>query len=433
MKTKENTQKNFVQPFSEYLMEHRDHIKLYLFTLIKWLFSSAIIGFGVGIIGSAFVLAITKVTSLRQDNPWLLFFLPLAGFLTVLFYRITSQRDNTGTNLVIASIQYEDSHIPAVIMPLMFICTIMTHLTGGSAGREGAALQIGGSFGNTFGRLMRFEEKDRKIMIICGMSACFSALFGTPAAAAIFSIEVVAVGIMQYSALVPAVLSAVIARYTARAMFHIPKGVYELGEIPEFNLVLFSKTLLLAACFAFASILLILALHKFDELFDITLKNDYIRAIVIGLIVIAMRYIFGTTDYLGAGGDYIAGSFTVSRPWFSFLLKILFTAITLGGGLKGGEIVPSMFVGATLGSFLAPVLGLPIGLCAACGMVSVFCGATNCPLTSLILGIEMFGDDGIYYILICVALTYMLSDYFSLYKAQRIAYSKFTPVARKIE
>lgn len=338
-------------------------------------------------------------------------------------YNIVHEAGNRGTNLVITAIQSNDE-VPGRVAPLIIVSTLLTHLCGGSAGREGAALQVGGALGNTFAKLFKFDEKDTRIMIMCGMSACFSALFGTPIAAAVFSMEVISVGVMYYAALVPCVLAAFIAQGISSAL-GLESTHFVVDEIASFSLINGSKFIIMSILFALASILLCVVLHGTSKLYTDYINNPYIRIIIAGTLVIAMRYIFGTTDYLGAGSDIIARSFVTSCAWYVFLLKMLFTAVTLGGGFKGGEIVPTLFVGATLGSFLAPIFGLPVGLCAACGMVSVFCGVTNCPLTSFILSIEMFGASTMKFTLLCIALSYLLSGYYSLYNSQKIVYSKY--------
>ena len=261
-------------------------------------------------------------------------------------------------------------------------------------------------------------------MIMCGMSACFSALFGTPIASAVFSMEVISVGVMYYAALVPCVLAAFIAQGIASAL-GLESTHFVVDEIASFSFINGSKFIIMSVLFALASILLCVVLHGTSKLYTDYINNPYIRIIIAGALVIAMLYIFGTTDYLGAGSDIIARSFVTSCAWYVFILKMLFTAVTLGGGFKGGEIVPTLFVGATLGSFLAPIFGLPVGLCAACGMVSVFCGVTNCPLTSFILSIEMFGASTMKFTILCIALSYLLSGYYSLYNSQKIIYSKY--------
>ena len=407
----------------ETMFEYIQRLKLAVITLFKWLFCSVVCGCFIGSVGAVFHLMLGYVGSLRVEYPYFLFGLPVAGIIIVFMYNIVHEAGNRGTNLVITAIQSNDE-VPGRVAPLIIVSTLLTHLCGGSAGREGAALQVGGALGNTFAKLFKFDEKDTRIMIMCGMSACFSALFGTPIASAVFSMEVISVGVMYYAALVPCVLAAFIAQGIASAL-GLESTHFVVDEIASFSFINGSKFIIMSVLFALASILLCVVLHGTSKLYTDYINNPYIRIIFAGALVISMRYIFGTTDYLGAGSDIIARSFVTSCAWYVFILKMLFTAVTLGGGFKGGEIVPTLFVGATLGSFLAPIFGLPVGLCAACGMVSVFCGVTNCPLTSFILSIEMFGASTMKFTILCIALSYLLSGYYSLYNSQKIIYSKY--------
>lgn len=408
---------------SDYYRLTKQRFMLAAFTFFKWLAISVLIGVAVGLIASLFGIGLTYVTQLREKFPWLLLFLPLSGLIIVFLYNATGNKNNKGTNLVITAIQ-SNEEVPGKVAPLIIISTLITHLFGGSAGREGAALQIGGCIGNELAKFFALDEKDTRILIMCGMSGCFAALFGTPIAAAIFSMEVISVGIMYYAALVPCTLSAVIGA-SISSFFGIHATRFDIGMLPDFTAGNVIKIMFLAVLFALASILLCITLHKTAQLYNKYIPNQYARIVFAGIFVISLRYLTGTTDYLGAGSSVIEKSFVTQSIWCAFLLKIIFTAITLGGGFKGGEIVPTLFVGATLGSFLAPILGLPIGLCAACGMVSVFCGVTNCPLTSLILSIEMFGSGSMTFCMISIAISYLLSGYYSLYNSQKIMYSKY--------
>ncbi len=393
--------------------------------LVKWLFCSVIMGLLVGIVGALFYWAIYAVTNYRQGHPYVLFLLPVGGLMIIALYHLLHSLKNSGTNLVLKAIQ-SNEEVPIKVSLLIIVSTLITHLCGGSAGREGAALQIGGSFGNHIAKKLNFDSRDTKILIMCGMSACFSALFGTPMAAAIFSMEVVSVGLMHYAALVPCVLASLIA-YGVAGFFDIPPTAFSIGAVPGLGLVTGFKSIILAACLAAASILFCISLHKNEELFGKYFKNPYIKIFVSGLLLVAINFLLGTTDYMGAGSNVIARSFTQSEAWYVFLLKLLLTSITLSGGFKGGEIVPSLFIGATLGSFLSSILGLPTALCAACGMIGVFCGVTNCPITSLLMAIEMFGTDAIHYCIMVIAISYLLSGYYSLYSSQKIVYSKYEP------
>ena len=361
-------------------------------TSMKWIVFSILSGLIIGSIGSAFYGCIKMVTELRMEHLWLLYLLPLGGIVIVGLYRLLKDENDTGTNLVLSAI-HSNEEIPLRMAPLIFISTVITHLFGGSAGREGAALQIGGSIGGALGRLFRFNEKDKHIMIMCGMSAAFTALFGTPMAAAVFSIEVVSVGIMHYSALVPCVISALVAKGTA-SYFGIEAETFLLEHLPAFSLKNAVLTALLAILGALVSILFCIVLHQTDHLYKKFFPNRYVRIVTGGCIVIALTLLCGNRDYNGSGVAII-------------------------------EIVPSFFIGATFGYTFGNLIGFSPSLCTAVGMLSVFCGVTNCPITSLLISFELFGYAGMPFFLLSTALSYMLSGYYGLYLSQKIIYSKY--------
>lgn len=391
---------------------------------IKWAVVSGVIGVVVGLVGTAFSYGMNFATSTRSEHPELMLGLPVAGLAIVFLYHIAHRENDRGTNSVLAAVRSEE-RLSIVMAPLIFISTILTHLFGGSAGREGAALQLGGSIGNWFGKLFHMNKSDEKMIIMCGMSACFSALFGTPMAAAIFAMEVVNVGIMYYSALVPCVFSALIATGVARTC-GVGSEAMTILEIPDFTLITGGKIIVLAMLCAVVSVLFCVMLHVVASRGKQWLPNPYIRIVVMGVLVVVLTALLHTTDYMGAGMDIIERCVTEGegKPE-AFLLKMILTALTLGAGYKGGEIVPSFFVGATFGCFVGGLLGVSPSLCAAVGMIAVFCGVTNSPLTSLLIALELFGMEAVPYFLLGVAVSYMLSGYHSLYHAQRIVYSKY--------
>lgn len=391
---------------------------------VKWIVFSILSGLIIGTVGSAFYHCVKLVTNLRLETPWLLFLLPLGGLLIVGLYQLFRDENDTGTNLVLSAI-HSNEEIPLRMAPLIFLSTLITHLFGGSAGREGAALQIGGSIGGSLGKLFRFNEKDKHIMIMCGMSAAFTALFGTPMAAAVFSIEVVSVGIMHYSALVPCVISALVSDGVS-AYLGVKAESFPLEHLPAFSLKAAVLVALLAILSALVSILFCIVLHQSDYLYKKFFKNRYLRVFVGGVLVILLTLLVGDQTYNGSGISVIElcmeGGSVAS---YAFLLKIVFTALTLGAGYKGGEIVPSFFIGGTFGYLFGSLTGLSPTLCTAIGMTSVFCGVTNCPITSLLISFELFGYEGMPFYLLSVALSYMLSGYYGLYLSQKIIYSKY--------
>lgn len=399
------------------------HFGSRLFIFLKWLVFSILSGIIVGGIGTLFYFCMAYATQTRTDYPWLVFFLPAAGIFIVGAYRLMHDEKDTGTNLVLSAI-HSGENIPLKMAPLIFISTVLTHLFGGSAGREGAALQLGGSIGNSLGRAFRFDEKDQHIMIMCGMSAAFSALFGTPMAAAIFSMEVVSVGIMHYSALVPCVVSSLVAHGIALYFGIVPEH-FSISELPGFSVRTAVITAILAMLCAGVSTLFCVTLHTSEKLYKRFFPNTYVRIFAGGVLIIVLTLLVGNQDYNGAGMFIIERCFQDSCVPYAFLLKILFTAVTLGAGFKGGEIVPSFFIGATFGFTFGSIFGFSPELCTAVAMGAVFCGVTNCPISSLLICFELFGFEAMPYFLLSVALSYMLSGYYGLYRSQKIVYSKY--------
>ena len=392
-------------------------------TSIKWVIFSMLVGLIVGLCGTAFYKGLYFVTQTRIEHPWLIFLLPFAGLLIVGLYHALKNLNDGGTNLVISAIHSGDE-LPLRMAPLIFISTLITHLFGGSAGREGAALQMGGSIGNSLGKLFRFDEKDKHIMIMCGMSAAFSSLFGTPMAAAIFSMEMISVGVMHYSALVPCVISSLIANGVA-SKFDVKNEFFLIDEIPKFNIITAIQISILAALCALLSIVFCILLHKTQNLYKKVFKNQYLRVFAGGCFVLAATIIVGSQTYNGTGMNIIDKCISGTVRPEAFILKMLFTALTLGAGYKGGEIVPSFCTGAAFGCLYGNLFGFSPTLCTAVGMTSVFCGVTNCPITSLLISFELFGYDGMPYFLLSIAFSYMFSGYFGLYHSQKIVYSKY--------
>lgn len=393
-----------------------------LISTVKWVLFATVSGIVVGTVGILFYFGMEYVTGIRHTYPWLIFFLPAGGLLIVGLYQLMHDEKDTGTNLVLSAIHSGD-RIPFRMAPLIFISTLLTHLFGGSAGREGAALQLGGSLGNLLGRLFHFDDKDKNIMIMCGMSAAFSALFGTPMAAALFPIEVVSVGVMHYAALLPCVISSLTAHGLA-LLCGIKPPFFIIRDMPEFTLISALKITALAVLCALVSILFCLALHQSERLYKKLFPNAYLRIAAGGCIIILLTLLVGSQDYNGTGVDVIAKCFDETVFPLAFLLKIIFTALTLGAGYKGGEIVPTFFIGAGFGCLFGTLIGFSPSLCTAVAMTAVFCGVTNSPISSLLISFEMFGFTGMPYFLLAIPFSYVLSGYYGLYKTQKIMYSK---------
>lgn len=402
-----------------YWKKIRHNIKLFW----KWVIMSIITGLTVGGFSTLFAFCMNSATNYRENHNYIIFFLPFAGIITVFLYSIFNYKNDKGTNLVLSTI-HAKSEIPFKMAPLIFITTILTHMFGGSAGREGAALQLGGSIGNQLGRWFKFDDSDKRIVILCGMSAAFSAVFGTPMAAAVFSMEVVSVGVMYYAALVPCVFSSLIASYFA-TNFGIRGENFQFINFPEPNILNTIEIVCLSVICAALSVVFCMLLHSTGNLFRKYLKNPYIRIFLAGSAIVLLSLLFNTNDYNGAGINVIARAIKGDAVPYAFAVKMIFTAITIEAGFRGGEIVPSFFIGATFGCVFGNLIGFSPSVCAAIGLISLFCGVTNCPITSLLISFELFGAGGIPYFLIAVAVSYFMSGYYGLYHDQTIVYSKY--------
>ena len=398
-------------------------IKRDINNFVKWIVLAIIAGVVVGGASSFFAGCIKLVTKTRGENPWIFLCLPIAGLVIVFMYQKIDKYDG-GTNQVLSTIRSKDD-VPLKSAPLIFVATLLTHLTGGSAGREGAAIQFGGSIGNQLGSWFRLDEEDRHVMVMCGMSAAFSAVFGTPMAAAVFSMEVVSVGIMYYAALVPCVIASIIASKFA-AGFGINPESFHVVNIPELTIETGLKMVLVAVACAAISIIFCMALQGVSKLYAKFLKNPYIRIVAASAIIIVITLFLRTSDYMGAGNNLIelAVENGQARP-LDFFWKLVLTALTMRAGFRGGEIVPSFCIGATFGCIMGHLIGLSPSLCAAAGMAALFCGVTNCPITSILIAFELFGFRGASYYLIAVSISYAVSGYYGLYKDQTIVYSKY--------
>ncbi len=388
---------------------------------LQWFFLAIPTGLICGLVGTLFHLSVERVTELRADQPWLLFLLPAAGLLITALYKAT-KCEGVGTNNVIRAVQSGEP-VSILLVPAIFLGTVLTHLCGGSAGREGAALQMGGSIGWNVGTLLHLKDHDRRTATISGMAAFFSALFGTPLTAALFAMMVEDVGLTFTSAFVPAFTSALIA-YGCSLAFGIAPTHFAITA-PELTVWNAFLVILLGFACAAVSRLFCGLLHFMEHKVPQLLPNPWLRVFVGGVAVIAFSYLFGVGRYNGAGMGVITAAVEQGEalPW-DFLCKIFLTALTLSCGFKGGEVVPSFFVGATFGCVFGPLLGLPAGFAAAVGLVSIFCGATNALIPSILMGFELFSGAGLELIALGCGICYMLSGHHGLYSSQTFVTNK---------
>ena len=393
----------------------------YARNLCKYVLLALLAGVVCGAVGTLFYHAVALATRLRKAHPWLLYLLPLAGLLTAYLYALLRMEKDPGTDAVLRATK-ESETVPARLAALIFSGTFLTHLCGGSAGREGAALQIGGSLGAAISKLLKLSRGETRLVTMCGMSAVFSAVFGTPLTAAVFSIEVASVGVISSTAVLPCVLSSLIASYIAR-LLGAEAETYVLQGVPAFGLNDLLPALVLGLVCALVSILFCEVMHASHKLFG-RISNRYIRVVVGSVLVMGVSLLLGTSRYNGAGADVIAQAIEgTALPWDG-LVKLLLTAVTMGCGMKGGEIVPAFFVGSTMGCLLGPLVGLSPSFGAALCMVGLFCGVVNCPIASVLLSMELFGGAGLPFFALACAVSFACSGRHSLYSAQSFQFDK---------
>ena len=399
----------------------REICGIYLGAMGKWLGVALVTGALCGALGSAFHIGVEYATQLRGAHAWLLYLLPLLGLAIVGLYKLLGMEGHS-TNDIIEEV-HSGSGVSLKLLPAIFFATLLTHLGGGSVGREGAALQMGGTIGYQTGRLLRLDDKDMRTTTSIGMAAFFSALFGTPMAATVFAMEITSVGSIYYVEMFSCLVAALTA-YGVSLFFSVEATSFAVAAPPLTTGMLLRVALLSALC-ALVSVLFCETIHFAEKKASRLVKNPWLRVVAGGAAIVALTLLLGTTDYNGAGMPVIVRA--VERGEAApeaFALKLAFTAISLAAGFKGGEVVPSFFVGATFGCVVGPLLGVPAGFAAAIGLTAVFCGAVNCPLASTFLALELFGSGGMLYFALACALSFILSGYSGIYASQRIIYDK---------
>ena len=401
----------------------------------RWIALLAPMAAAVGAACALFLWALDAATVLRFQYPWLLFLLPVAGLAIGWVYLKVGGTAEGGNNLLIDRIHTPGGGVPFRMAPLILVATVLTHLFGGSAGREGTAVQMGGSLAGFWGKLWKLDDDGMPVLLMAGIAAGFGAVFGTPIAGAVFAMEVLAVGRLQYRALVPCIGAALLADWTCQRLgihhtaYHVavPAGI----ERPLVDPLLLLKVVVAGVAFGLTSLVFAEANHRLGALAKKTIAYAPLRPFVGGIGVIALVYLCGTRDYLGlgilsahAGAVTIPSLFALPVHDWSWLLKMVFTVVTLSFGFKGGEVTPLFFIGAALGNALSPILGVPVDLLAALGFVAVFAGAANTPLACTLMGIELFGATWGIYIAAACFIAYLCSGHSGIYLSQRIAVPK---------
>ena len=407
------------------------NLKNIFFLSLKWISICALVGIFSGSASALFLVALEWITQFREHTNWVIWLLPIGGLSIGLVYHYFGKEVVKGNNLLLEEYENPQKTIPLKMVPLVLFGTLITHLFGGSAGREGTAVQMGGAIADQFSRLSSREQSrdklnnsDRKTLIIIGISAGFASIFGTPLAGALFALEVLYFSKITYKSIILSFLTAYVAYFTVE-FWQVKHTYYYIPVIPEITLINFGWIIIVGILFGLTSMLFSRTTHFWGNLFSKTIKYPPLRPFAGGIVLAVAFYFIGTTKYIGLGIPEIVDSFSVPNASYDFLLKILFTGFTLGAGFKGGEVTPLFFVGATLGSALSLIVPLPIALLAGMGFVAVFSGATHTPIACTIMGMELFGIESGVFIGIACLVAYFSSGSVGVYHAQIVKGAKY--------
>ena len=391
--------------------------------LFKWVLICLFLGAITGGVTAFFLYSLEWATDWRESHLWMIFLLPVGGFIIGLSYHLFGNSVVKGNNLLIEELHSPKKIIPFRMAPLVLFGTVLTHLFGGSAGREGTAVQIGGAIADRFTKVLKLSKRDRQIVLIAGISAGFAAVFGTPLAGGIFALEVLVLGRIRLDAIVPSFMAAVFADYFC-TIWGISHTQYIITTVPDITPINILWCLLAGIIFGLVAMIFSKSTHFWTNLFKSKIKYPPLRPVIGGAILATAIYLMGTTKYIGLGIPTIVDAFDVNLNSYDFLLKILFTSFTLGAGFKGGEVTPLFFIGATLGNVLIWFIPLPMGLLAGMGFVAVFAGATNTPIACTIMGIELFGIESGVFIALACCTAYLFSGHSGIYSSQIIGSPK---------
>ncbi|MBD3628320.1 voltage-gated chloride channel family protein [Cyclobacterium sp.] len=397
----------------------------------RWLLLSIVIGLLAGSASAVFLISLNWATQFREANIYVILFLPLGGFVIGWVYHRYGNSVVKGNNQLLEEFYNPLKIIPLRMVPLVLFGTVMTHFFGGSAGREGTAVQMGGAISDQFTKWFKLPNTDRKTVITIGVAAGFASVFGTPLAGAVFALEWLVIGRLRYESILPAFLAAFIADYACADLWGVAHTHYTIPIVPELDLILLLWIIPAGICFGLAGRLFAFSTHFWAGFFSRKIKYPPFRPVVGGVMIAASVFIMGDTKYIGLGIPTIVDAFSVDLPWYDFLIKTAKTSLTLGAGFKGGEVTPLFYVGATLGNAMAEWTPLPVALLAGMGFVGVFSGATNTPMACTFMGIELFGSaPGMYIGLACV-LAYLFSGHSGIYGSQVIGSPKHVNLLKK--
>jgi len=417
-----NELKMFFKNLSKANSNFSSKLTIYVF-ILKWTLLSSLIGLLVGSASAGFLVSLDWVTNFRENNLYIIAFLPLAGLMIGLLYHYYGKDVEAGNNLIIENIHKPFTIIPLKMASFVYLGTIITHLFGGSAGREGTALQMAASIMDQFSKWFKFSQIERKILLISAVSAGFGSVFGTPLAGAFFGLEFFLIGKINYKAIFPAFASAILADLVTKA-WNVPHTHYHIYDFPELSISPILYSILGGIAFGLCAMAFSKSIRYVTSIFKSKINFPPFRPLVGGIIVALAVFLIGTTKYIGLGIPTIVQSFEEQLPMYDFALKMAFTVLTLAAGFKGGEVTPLFFIGATLGSALSFFIPLPTALLAGMGFVAVFAGATNTPIACMLMGIELFGIESGIYVAIACMVSYLVSGHSSIYGKQIIGEPK---------
>lgn len=400
-----------------------DSRKIILLTL-KWILICSLIGIFSGSASAFLLVALEWAAQLRTQNSGFIWLLPIGGLLIGLLYHYYGKDVVKGNNLLLEEYQIPKKTIPLKMAPFVLIGTIITHLFGGSAGREGTAVQMGGAIADQFTRIFHLNASDRKTLLILGISAGFASVFGTPLAGAIFALEILYCSKINLKSSILSFVVAFFAYYTV-ALWGVHHTLYSIPITPELNLENVLWIIPISILFGLAAMLFSRSTHFWSSLFSKIISYPPLRPFIGGIILALIFYYFNAAKFMGLGVPSIVEAFSKTNQYYDFLLKILLTGFTLGAGFKGGEVTPLFFIGATLGSALSIFVPLPIALLAGMGFVAVFAGATHTPIACAVMGIELFGIESAFFITIACFIAYLASGTIGIYHSQNVKGVKY--------
>lgn len=385
--------------------------------ILKLILISILIGGISGLFIGIFLIFLEKAVDFNLKHKFLVFILPLSGMLMTFLYSKYGGNSQKGNNLIIENINGSKEEIKFIMAPLVFLGTVLTHLFGGSVGREGTGVQIGGTIGNALSKILKCSTYEKKILLISGVAAGFSSVFGTPLTGTIFALEISNIGSLNYNSMIPAITSAIVGNSVVKFL-GVKHSHYKIPPVESVDLTNILKVIILAICFGLASRLFVYMTHWFKEKLIKYCKNQYLKIFVGGSLMVLATLILGNNLYNNLSLGLLSSAFDGNVPYLAFIIKLMLTTLCLGAGYQGGEVTPLFVIGATLGAALSNILGLPFAFSAALGLVGVFSGATNAPITCFMMYLELFGANNIIFAMLVCMIAVFISGHKGIYTSQ---------------